>query len=386
MKNRVHYGEFTLDYWVDQLISGAIELPMYQRSFVWNKTQIINLLQSIGRDEFVPPVTIGKIGDKNIIIDGQQRLTSIVLAFLNILPSKYKKLVKIPAATADDEEEEMVYFEWTINSLKQLGSDILCIKQALVDNKDYELLGTNWVNKDFLKKHYLGFAYIIPHQATNEEDRHKFFSTIFRNVNIGGTALLKAESRKSLYYLNKAYVPLFDPEFAKNILIKQFGTDPQPLDFLRQLAIVFDFAKSGNTDQIMKGYKSKSELYYEIFISEVVTSNPTSNIFKNINDVMKIDEIEEQMGKLKAEVQRLSIPRLLSSVIDIDLYMFGLIYWILIKKKNLDNEKINELKIELENKIKTFRDDKSHARTPASLKYLRERVKVSIDLYEHYLK
>lgn len=90
----------------------------------------------------------------------------------------------------------------------------------------------------------------------------------------------------------------------------------------------------------MKGYKSKSELYYEIFISEVVTSNPTSNIFKNINDVMKIDEIEEQMGKLKAEVQRLSIPFLLSSVIDIDLYMFGLIYWILIKRKILTMKKL----------------------------------------------
>ena len=55
------------------------------------------------------------------------------------------------------------------------------------------------------------------------------------------------------------------------------------------------------------------------------------------------------------------------------------------KKNCIKNIKWS-LKIKLENKIKTFRDDKSHARTPASLKYLRERVKVSIDLYEHYLK
>lgn len=37
MKNRVHYGEFTLDYWLEQLISGGIVLPEYQRSFVWSK-------------------------------------------------------------------------------------------------------------------------------------------------------------------------------------------------------------------------------------------------------------------------------------------------------------------------------------------------------------
>ena len=95
MKNRVHYGEFTLDYWLEQLISGGIVLPEYQRSFVWNKEQIKNLINSVGKDEFVPPITIGKLNDKNIIIDGQQRLTSIALAYLNILPSerRYKKSV-----------------------------------------------------------------------------------------------------------------------------------------------------------------------------------------------------------------------------------------------------------------------------------------------------
>ena len=94
MKNRVHYGEFTLDYWLEQLISGGIVLPEYQRSFVWSKEQIINLIKSVDRDEFVPPITIGKLNNNNIIIDGQQRLTSIALAYLNILPSerKYKKI------------------------------------------------------------------------------------------------------------------------------------------------------------------------------------------------------------------------------------------------------------------------------------------------------
>lgn len=69
-ENRVHYGEFTLDYWLEQLVSGGIVLPEYQRSFVWSKEQIKNLINSISRDEFVPPVTIGKLNDKNIIIDG----------------------------------------------------------------------------------------------------------------------------------------------------------------------------------------------------------------------------------------------------------------------------------------------------------------------------
>lgn len=285
MKNRVHYGEFTLDYWLEQLISGGIVLPEYQRSFVWTKEQIINFIKSIGKDEFIPPVTIGKLNDKNIIIDGQQRLTSIALAYLNVLPSerKYKKTVKVEVDNEDDELEEEHYFEWTINTLKELGPNINEVKNALAGNENYETLGTHWVNDEFLKKHYLGFSYIIPHSDTTEDDQHRFFSTIFRNVNIGGTNLLKTESRKSLYYLNKAYVPLFSPEFAKSVFVKQFGADSQPIDFLRLLALVFDYSKNNDSSKVMKGYKTKSEIYYEIFISDTVNPNSASGMFKKNN-------------------------------------------------------------------------------------------------------
>lgn len=387
MKNRVHYGEFTLDYWLEQLISGGIVLPEYQRSFVWTKEQIINFIKSIGKDEFIPPVTIGKLNDKNIIIDGQQRLTSIALAYLNVLPSerKYKKTVKVEVDNEDDELEEEHYFEWTINTLKELGPNINEVKNALAGNENYETLGTHWVNDEFLKKHYLGFSYIIPHSDTTEDDQHRFFSTIFRNVNIGGTNLLKTESRKSLYYLNKAYVPLFSPEFAKSVFVKQFGADSQPIDFLRLLALVFDYSKNNDSSKVMKGYKTKSEIYYEIFISDTVNPNSASGMFKKITDVIPTADIEAKMNALKEEWIKLSMPHELSSIIDVDMYMLGLIYWVLIKQRQLDDAKIENLKINLIDKIRQFKRDSSHTKSPASLKYLRERITASINAYENSL-
>ena len=387
MKNRVHYGEFTLDYWLEQLISGGIVLPEYQRSFVWTKEQIINFIKSIGKDEFIPPVTIGKLNDKNIIIDGQQRLTSIALAYLNILPSerKYKKTVKVEVDNEDDELEEEHYFEWTINTLKELGPNINEVKNALAGNENYETLGTHWINDEFLKRHYLGFSYIIPHPDTTEDDQHRFFSTIFRNVNIGGTNLLKTESRKSLYYLNKAYVPLFSPEFAKSVFVKQFGADSQPIDFLRLLALVFDYSKNNDSSKVMKGYKTKSEIYYEIFISDTVNPNSASGMFKKINDVIPTADIEAKMNALKEEWIKLSMPHELSSIIDVDMYMLGLIYWVLIKQRQLDDAKIENLKIRLIDKIRQFKRDSSHTKSPASLKYLRERITASINAYENSL-
>lgn len=387
MKNRVHYGEFTLDYWLEQLISGGIELPEYQRSFVWTKEQIINLIKSIGKDEFIPPVTIGKLNDKNIIIDGQQRLTSIALSYLNVLPGerKYKKTVKVEGDNEDDELEEEHYFEWTIKTLRKLGSNINEIRNALAGNDDYEALETHWVNDEFLKKHYLGFSYIIPHSDITEDDQHRFFSTIFRNVNIGGTNLLKTESRKSLYYLNKAFIPLFSPEFTNNVFVKQFGADSQPIDFLRLLALVLDYAKNDDSSKVMKGYKAKSEIYYEIFISDAVNPNSASGIFKKMTDVIPTEDIEARMNALKDEWKKLSMPHELSSIIEVDMYMLGLIYWALVKQRQLDNTKIEDLKTCLNDGIRLFKDDTSHTKSPASLKYLRARITASVEAYKNCL-
>ena len=387
MKNRVYYGEFTLDYWLEQLISGGIVLPEYQRSFVWSKEQVKNLINSVGRDEFVPPITIGKLNDENIIIDGQQRLTSIALAHLNILPNerRYKKIVTVEGDNGDDEFEEEYYYEWTINTLKELGNNINEIKNALINNDDYETLGTHWVNDEFLKKHYLGFSYIIPNTEILEADQHRFFSTIFRNVNIGGTSLLKTESRKSLYYLNKAYVPLFAPEFTNNIFVKQFGADSQPIDFLRLLALILDYSKHNDSSKVMKGYKTKSEIYYENFISDTVNPNTASGMFKNINDIIPVEEIGDKINGLKEEWNKLSMPNELSSIIDVDIFMLGLIYWVLIEKKKLKDENIAELKTKLSEAVSQFKDDPSHTKSPASLKYLRNRITTSIDIFSNYL-
>ena len=391
MKNRVHYGEFTLEYWIEQLLSGHIELPEYQRAFVWSKDQIRGLIDSIGKDLFVPPITLGKLGDKNIIIDGQQRLTSIALAYFNIIPAerKFKRVIKNVGEIEDDEIEEEHYYEWTIDFLRQLGSGVSTIKSGLVDNGDYEVLGITWVDDEYLKKHYLGFSYIIPNNDSSMEDRHTFFSSIFRNVNIGGTPLLKTESRKSLYYLKPAFVPLFDPEFAKTIVIKQFGGEPQPLDFLRQLALTFDYAKDEDSKKVMKGYKSKSEQYYEIYMSEMI--NPPADervsLFKKLRDVMPLEDIEPNMERLKDEILKVSIPNEINSVIEIDMFMFGLIFWILIKHKYLttDQDLLQNLRERLNSKIHEFKADPAHSKSPATLKFLRKRISTSIEIYQDFV-
>lgn len=63
-----------------------------------------------------------------------------------------------------------------------------------------------------------------------------------------------------------------------------------------------------------------------------------------MEDVIPKADIEARMNRLKEEWHKLSMPHNLPSIIDVDIYMFGLIYWVLVKQRQLDNAKIEHLK------------------------------------------
>lgn len=94
--NRIYYGEYSLAYWIQMILKGNIVLPEYQRTFVWNKDDYTNLIDSFKEKQFIPPVTIGAYkttnGQDNLIIDGQQRLTSVFWHILNDFPKRKQEL------------------------------------------------------------------------------------------------------------------------------------------------------------------------------------------------------------------------------------------------------------------------------------------------------
>lgn len=94
MNNKVFYGEYTLKHWIDMMLSDNIALPDYQRHFVWRERDVKRLIQSLKDGQFVQPVTVALYDDgitkRNLILDGQQRLTSLLLAYLGYFPDKKK--------------------------------------------------------------------------------------------------------------------------------------------------------------------------------------------------------------------------------------------------------------------------------------------------------
>ncbi len=59
MENRVYYGEYSLKHWIELILNGNIELPEYQRYFVWSEEKVKTLIETFRKKQFVPPITIG---------------------------------------------------------------------------------------------------------------------------------------------------------------------------------------------------------------------------------------------------------------------------------------------------------------------------------------
>lgn len=112
MENRVYYGEYSLRHWINLVLRKNIVLPDYQRYFVWNEKKVETLIETFKNKQFVPPVTIGafKLGNsnENLLLDGQQRVTSILLAYLGLYPdvATYKSNLDSFANDNDDDEQE----------------------------------------------------------------------------------------------------------------------------------------------------------------------------------------------------------------------------------------------------------------------------------------
>lgn len=399
MDNKVYYGEYTLKHWIDLILKNNIILPDYQRYFVWNENKIHTLIKTFKEKQFVPPVTIGafKEGDKvqNLILDGQQRLTSILLAYFSLFPdkAKYKKTIEQYVDDNDDidEEENQIMLdnvlEWTFKELTKKGKNRDDI-QAEIREGNYKDVNYD-IDEKFLNTTFLGFSYLVPDITTGEVEKiqQKYYSSVFRNINIQGEPLSPQESRASLYFLDKDLVPFFNPQFSKEVNVNILNTITK-IDFVRYLSLLSQYHKDPRPNMVNKvarGYSSKMETYYEEYIYSIVGEN-NSQIFRDFETIFPNREYSAFLETLENTISLLDIPKEFRSIIDVDMYFLGLTYEILFNKKEVDDAKKNELKQELEDTINGFKQDYSHTRSPSAFKHLRNRIITSIGIYQKYTK
>lgn len=385
MDGKVYYGEYSLKHWINLILKKNIILPDYQRYFVWDKNKIKGLINAIAENQFVPSVTIGNFnqgGNKvNLILDGQQRLTSVLLTYLGIFPDKNtfknEKVKEELSADEDDHDIDESLFddvlEWNFNKLTEKGHE----KQEILDKilpGNYEKLDLE-MGEEFFDNNFLGFSYLVP-QTDDVKEQQRYYSKVFRNINIQGVSLLPQESREALYYLDKDLVKYFKPEFQNEILVND-----KKIDFVRYLALLSQYENDKTVDNLAKKFARNMEAYYEKYIY-VCINNEQDNGFSIDN----LKNYESSFEKLKEVIVKWGFNLKRESIITVDIALFGLIYFIVFEKKDIDYEKKEEFKEKIIAKIKNFLKDDLHKRNPGALKYLRERVKCSIEIYKEFVK
>lgn len=389
-RNRVYYGEYTLTHWIDLILTENIELPDYQRCFVWEKEKSIALIKALSENQFVPPVTIGSYYEngksRNLILDGQQRLTSILLSYLNLFPNENQKNLKtseIYFADENDDENDDVetnFKEWNFNQLikmvnKENLRDRSAINKKALEN-DYETMGIDY-DKDIFDDCYLGFSFIVP--ATKEsKEQQRFYSKAFRSINIEGKVLLPLESREALYYLNKDLVELFSPTFTKSISIKE-----SKMDFVRYLSFLSQYEKTGSR-RITRGYTKDHESYFENFIYSVVDDTDTGDFIKLSSKIENLDYVSriEYLGKV---IDEMGLKKTYDSIIDLDMYMFGIVFYIVFENKKITDGSYVTFKDKIEKKTEELKANYLHVKNPSALKHLEIRVDESIKICKEFI-
>lgn len=392
MDKKVYYGEYTLKYWIELLLKKNLVLPPYQRRFVWTVDQVKSFVNGIRDDGFVPPVTIGvcNIGgrNQNLILDGQQRLSSLLLSYFKVYPKKdaFPKnagdlALADGGAEEDDGEPEVEYINWSLRMFADIGpqeSDVLSsIRDAQYQREDYG------VTPQFFEEKYLPFSFIIPN-VDDEAEQHEFYSTVFRNINILGTALDPIESRQSLYFLKSGLKDFFDPECCHNFKIELVGKN-QAYDFVRTMSILAQYKKDNRFNRLAQSFKPRMEKYYEEYIYSVV-KDKNDSIFAQFSSYIPNKDFAPRIAKLNAALQGLEYNNLrFTSIIDADVYMFGLVYNTVIEGHDIDVVRKNDLLNTLQRQITTYKQNDSHKSSPSLLKHMRSRVEQSVTIFNQYV-
>lgn len=420
MENHIYYGEYSLKHWIELLLSRDIVLPEYQRSFVWDEADIARLIKSFQEKQFVQPVTIvlfkphGVAHPKNLLIDGQQRLTSVLLARIGYMPdrSKFKMLEDIAedddsindetaVANEQSQNDKKGPIEWTFETM--LGdttqkSDLTTLQRDLASNNKYTAFNTE-TNDEFFENTFLGFSYIVPDSDNEQEIQHSF-AQLFRNINYFGRRLSPLESRRSLYYMNNNLKNYFEGKTVTNedvlcgIKIRE-NLQAVNLDFVRYLATLSQYKVKG-VNEVLKwysAYKSR-ESYYADYVSYLLgleqESYPhkfdgitMSGLFPNNEWKQRFSTLRESVEKLKDSFQ-LDDKTAFSSWIDADYWLYGLIYQIVFEGKTL-NVNHDLLSTQIRTKINEKRNDDYYSKNPNRLGNLRDRIEDSIRTYSHHV-
>jgi len=194
---------------VDMIDSGIMEIPLFQRNFVWDIKKASKLVESLILGLPVPELFFYSEGDENTtykIIDGQQRLLTIYFFVKGRFPKNPDSRLSVRNSINSSSNFDPLLADNNIfkDFVLQLNDDADKNKSRYHGKKFMTLDKDSQIK--FRLRRYL--RTVVVRQNKPDDNSSSMFE-IFNRLNTGGTPLNHQEIRASLYYC-KFYEMLVD--------------------------------------------------------------------------------------------------------------------------------------------------------------------------------
>lgn len=144
------------------------------------------------------------------------------------------------------------------------------------------------------------------------------------------------------------------------------------------------YSKQKNVNKVGRGFGGrKIENYIENYVYSVVDKK-YEDLFGSFESVFPRGEYAADMDVLREMLEILDSPKEYPSIINMDMFFFGLIYEVLFCHKKIDVSRRDDLYLEIMLGIDSMRNEDNHTQAPALFKYMRKRITESINIYSQY--
>jgi hypothetical protein len=190
---------------INDLLQLSFYIPAYQRGYRWANRQVVELLEDIfefcnrknkSEDDFycLQPVVVKKRGEQWELVDGQQRLTTILL-ILGYFNSRFsedfqKQLYSLEYETRPDSKQYLLSLD---ESQKEQNIDFYFIYEAYSQIRSWFKDKVHRIND--IESVFLNDVKVIWYQIDESED----VTDVFTRLNMGKIPLVNAELVKALF-------------------------------------------------------------------------------------------------------------------------------------------------------------------------------------------
>jgi len=184
---------------VDMIDSGIIEIPLFQRNFVWDIKKASKLVESVILGLPVPELFFYSDGDDDTtykVIDGQQRLLSIYFFVKGRFPKNSDSRLAVREGIKSSDLSSVL----AENSLFRDFVLDLNNKEDRIKNRYHGCKFLTLDKDSQIKFRLRRFLRTVIVRQNKPDDNSSSMFEIFNRLNTGGTPLNHQEIRASLYY------------------------------------------------------------------------------------------------------------------------------------------------------------------------------------------